>query len=315
MGQFRPLRLSPLERGWSGVKMGGRSIGPPDPIGQDTFEGFDTKVLEMKIVTNMESNIGRRRRFSVLAFTGNKDGMCGFAVAKNVEGRGAFRKAKNRAGQKLLWVARYNNHTVLHDFYQRFGNTKIYVYKKPEGFGLVCHRAIKTMCELIGIKDLYVKVERSTNVQHIVKGFILGLLRQKTHAEIAESKQLYLVEQREENYNFPLVVATPSRCRTEDEISYGENLDFSHIGFGDQIPLRRKVYQPFYTRHRSWGNHLLKTEWRRNHDTLTHYLNKDYGGVKSHYAKTYPEADSTYAWRLYRRAVKEREAADAEEES
>jgi len=241
--------------------------------------------------------------------------MCGFAVAKNVEGRAALKKAKNRAAQKLLWVARYNNHTVLHDFYQRFGNTKIYVYKKPEGFGLVCHRAIKTMCQLIGIKDLYAKVERSVNVQHIVKGFILGLLRQKTHAEIAESKQLYLVEQREENYNFPLVVAAPSRCRTEKEIHYGENLDFSSIGFGDQIPLRRKVYTPFYTRHPSWRNHLLKTEWRRNHDTLTHYLTKDYGGVKSQFAKTYPEADITYPWRLYRKAVKEREAADAEEES
>ena len=28
------LKLSPLERGWSGSKMPGRSIGPPDPIGE-----------------------------------------------------------------------------------------------------------------------------------------------------------------------------------------------------------------------------------------------------------------------------------------
>lgn len=34
MGVFRPLRLDPLERGWSGNKMPGRSIGPPDPIGE-----------------------------------------------------------------------------------------------------------------------------------------------------------------------------------------------------------------------------------------------------------------------------------------
>lgn len=65
----------------------------------------------MKTVTNMDANLGRRRRFSVLAFTGNNDGCCGFALAKSPEGRGALRKAKNRAGQKLLWVERYNNHT------------------------------------------------------------------------------------------------------------------------------------------------------------------------------------------------------------
>jgi len=30
-------RLHPLERGWSGAKMAGRSIGPPDPIEDGTY--------------------------------------------------------------------------------------------------------------------------------------------------------------------------------------------------------------------------------------------------------------------------------------
>lgn len=34
MGAFRPLRLLPTERGWSGTKMPGRSIGPPDAVGE-----------------------------------------------------------------------------------------------------------------------------------------------------------------------------------------------------------------------------------------------------------------------------------------
>lgn len=32
----RRVRLSPLERGWTGGKPGGRSIGPPDPVGAGT---------------------------------------------------------------------------------------------------------------------------------------------------------------------------------------------------------------------------------------------------------------------------------------
>jgi small subunit ribosomal protein S5 len=39
MGNFRPLRLSPIERGWSGTKMPGRSIGPPDPVGEGRNTG------------------------------------------------------------------------------------------------------------------------------------------------------------------------------------------------------------------------------------------------------------------------------------
>jgi small subunit ribosomal protein S5 len=68
--------------------------------------------------------------------------------------------------------------SVYHDFFCQFGKTKIFVTKKPEGFGLVCHRAIKTTCEVIGIKDLYAKIEGPTNLQHIIKAFFIGLLQQ-----------------------------------------------------------------------------------------------------------------------------------------
>ncbi|PSN34288.1 hypothetical protein C0J52_26005 [Blattella germanica] len=147
MGVFRSLKLSPLERGWSGNRMPGRSIGPPDPRGEDTFEGFDTKVLELKSVFNMKGNLGRRRQMSVLAVTGNKNGSAGFALGKATDGKTAIRQAKNRSGQKLVYIEIFNNHTVYHDFFCQFGKTKIFVEKKPEGYGLVCHRAIKSACE------------------------------------------------------------------------------------------------------------------------------------------------------------------------
>lgn len=45
----RSRRLHPLERGWSGAKMAGRSIGPPDPIGDGTFIcKFPKKNVEKK---------------------------------------------------------------------------------------------------------------------------------------------------------------------------------------------------------------------------------------------------------------------------
>jgi small subunit ribosomal protein S5 len=37
MSTFKYLRLLPIERGWSGTKLPGRSIGPPDPIGEGIF--------------------------------------------------------------------------------------------------------------------------------------------------------------------------------------------------------------------------------------------------------------------------------------
>ncbi|MPC88362.1 28S ribosomal protein S5, mitochondrial [Portunus trituberculatus] len=67
---------------------------------------------------------------------------------------------------------------VLHDFFTQYGATKIYVKKMPEGYGLVCHRAIRTMCQVVGIKDIHAKVEGTCNVQNMTKAFFLGLMNQ-----------------------------------------------------------------------------------------------------------------------------------------
>ena len=47
------------------------------------------------------------------------------------------------------------------------------------GSGLTCHRALKTICEVIGITDLSAKVEGSTtNIQNLTKAFFNGLQKQ-----------------------------------------------------------------------------------------------------------------------------------------
>ena len=89
--------------------------------------------------------------------------------------------AKTHASQKLLYIDRYEDRTLFHDFYEEYYYTKVYAEKKPQGYGLVCHRIIKKICELIGIKDIYVKVEGSRNPQNMSKAFISGLLNQVFH--------------------------------------------------------------------------------------------------------------------------------------
>lgn len=152
----------------------------------------------------MTGNLGRKKGYSTFVITGNKNGLCGIAVGRAPDGRGALRLAKNRAGFKLMYIKRYKEHTgimwthqsnmhsnkpiyffyhlvcvsVYHDFFSQFGSTKVYVEQKNEGHGLVCHRAIKCACEVIGIKDIRVKVEGAMNYQHIIKAFLLGLLKQ-----------------------------------------------------------------------------------------------------------------------------------------
>jgi len=47
------------------------------------------------------------------------------------------------------------------------------------GYGLVCHRVIKSICELAGIKDIYVKVDGPTrNILAMSRAFLNGLHKQ-----------------------------------------------------------------------------------------------------------------------------------------
>ncbi|MPC98496.1 28S ribosomal protein S5, mitochondrial [Portunus trituberculatus] len=59
----------------------------------------------------MTKVFGRKRRMSIFAVTGNGNGLAGFALSKATTVQDAIRKVKNRAGQKLLHVQRYNDHT------------------------------------------------------------------------------------------------------------------------------------------------------------------------------------------------------------
>ncbi len=86
--------------------------------------------------------------------------------------------AKLHASTRLLYFNRYEDRTLFHNFYEEYYFTKLYAEKKPKGYGLVCHRVIKKICELVGIKDLYCKLEGSRNHKNITKAFLSGLLNQ-----------------------------------------------------------------------------------------------------------------------------------------
>ncbi|XP_035449524.1 28S ribosomal protein S5, mitochondrial [Spodoptera frugiperda] len=289
MTKFRRIRLNPIERGWSGSKLPGRSLGPPDPIGEDEFTGFDTKVLQLRSLLIMKGSLGRTRNFQAMVVTGNGQGLAGFGLGRAKEAPAALRKAKNRAGQKLMHFEIYNGHTIYHDFFTAFGKTKIFVQKKNEGYGLMCHRAIKEICQAIGIKDLRAKVEGSNNLQHIVKAFFIGLLQQRTHQQLAEEKKLHLVEYKDENENFPKVVASPSEVRTKDQIQKNETLDFTQYVMKDKVILKKRKFPRFYETMPHYKVYLKKYEKYRNHEKIRLNLKTEYGEVKSFLTDKYPE--------------------------
>ena len=67
---------------------------------------------------------------------------------------------------------------------------------------------------------------------------------------LANEKRLHLVELRNENDNFPRLVASPENVavRTKDEIGHDEILDFEIISYDGHMPYFRPEKQPFFER-------------------------------------------------------------------
>uniref|UniRef100_A0A8C4TG89 Small ribosomal subunit protein uS5m n=1 Tax=Erpetoichthys calabaricus TaxID=27687 RepID=A0A8C4TG89_ERPCA len=187
------------ERGWTGSSWGGISLGPPDPgPNGETYEDFESRVIEVKSVFNMTAKEGRKRSISVLVAVGNGNGSA-----------------------------------VYHDVTSTFKKTTIRMKKQNPGYGLRCHRAIITMCKLIGVQDMYAKVSGSTNLLNITRALFQGLGKQETHQQLADRKKLHVVEFQDAYGSLPIVVASPkgavrSDPEPEDEIP-DTKLDWNEV--------------------------------------------------------------------------------------
>ena len=285
MDTYRKKYMHPLERGWSGTRVIGRWIGAPDPILDETFEGFDSKCLKLDAVGKMDPKEGRTKFYVAIVCTGNKNGLSGWARVAHDEAKTALSQARNEAAQNLMAV-HLEGGTILHDWVSEVNEIKVAAYKRPPGFGLVCHRAILEICRVTGIKDIYCKVYgNSKNYYDVVRAFYQGLCNQKTYQEMADDMGLHLVEFRKENGYFPSVKASPSdgKVRTLSEISPNEILDFHmYINNGRILEQKTKEYPNDFMRTMGYVKSLLQYhQVLKNRQNTRVYLKARYGQLDS----------------------------------
>uniref|UniRef100_A0A8C9YCH2 Small ribosomal subunit protein uS5m n=1 Tax=Sander lucioperca TaxID=283035 RepID=A0A8C9YCH2_SANLU len=197
------------ERGWTGNSWGGISLGPPDPgPNGETYEDFDSRVIEVKSVFNMTAKEGRKRSISCLVAVGNGNGAAGSTLAEGEREKRCITKLSYCFSLSLP-PPTHPPPTVYHDIQSKFKRTTLRMKKQNEGHGLHCHRAVITLCKLIGIKDLYCKVEGSVNLLNITRALFTGLANQEIHQKLADKKQLHVVEFQSQRGPLPMVVASP----------------------------------------------------------------------------------------------------------
>lgn len=121
---------------------------------------FDSKLLDLARVTRVTGG-GKRMKFRAVVVAGNRKGKIGIGVDKGKDVSQAVEKATRRAKNNLITVVIVEG-TIPHEVMAKYGPAVILLKPQKKGRGLVAGGAVRTICELAGIKNISSKILSGT---------------------------------------------------------------------------------------------------------------------------------------------------------
>jgi small subunit ribosomal protein S5 len=207
-------------KGWTGKSLKGRYIGCPEAPNGEPLTEFYSVMVDLKRVSN-QTPTGRKKTISATVLVGNGNGLVGFGVGRGEVPMAAIRKAKNKAVNYLQFIPRYNDHTLFHNINVKYKQTKIQMERRCPGTGLSCHRIITSIFQLAGVKDARAKIiGNSKNPLNVVRATFKGVTSQQVYQTVSDDSERFLVENRRECYNRPVIMALPKSTDTEEMRDY-----------------------------------------------------------------------------------------------
>jgi len=123
--------------------------------------GLQEKVLDIRRVSRKVPG-GNYISFSALVAVGDGKGSLGIGLAKALEVPKAINKALAKAKKKIIKI-KLKGSTIPYDIKIKYNATRILLKPAPKGSGLKVGSVIRSLMELVGIKDLSGKSYGSNN--------------------------------------------------------------------------------------------------------------------------------------------------------
>jgi small subunit ribosomal protein S5 len=135
-----------------------------------------------KVVTG-----GRIFGFSAIVVVGDGNGRIGVGQGKSREVPQAIQKA-TEAGKRNMRRVELNKSTIQHRVEGNYGATKIIMLPAVEGTGVIAGGAMRSLCEVIGIKDVVAKCIGSRSPVNVVKATLDALMQMVTPEMVAAKR-------------------------------------------------------------------------------------------------------------------------------
>ena len=119
-------------------------------------DDIESKLLDLARVVRVTGG-GKRMSFRAVVAAGDRKGKIGIGIDKGKDVSQAIEKATRRARKNLVSVVIVNE-TIAHEVQAKVGPARILLKPQKKGRGLVAGGAVRTICDLAGIKNISSKI-------------------------------------------------------------------------------------------------------------------------------------------------------------
>lgn len=138
---------------------------------------FEERVVKVRRVAKKTKG-GNKISFTALVVVGDKKGRVGIGLGKAVDVLSAIKKGVRLAKRELYKVP-LKGTTIPHEVYVKRGAAKILLKPAPLGKGIIAGGPVRSVVEVVGIKDIVAKIlgtkNQTSNVYATIKA--LKMLR------------------------------------------------------------------------------------------------------------------------------------------
>ncbi|MFH1175529.1 MAG: 30S ribosomal protein S5 [bacterium] len=138
---------------------------------------FEQKILDVARVARVVEG-GRRFSFRVTVAIGNRNGKVGVGIAKAANVSSAVEKAVADAKKNAIEFPIVSR-TIPHEISSKFGAAKLLLIPAVEGRGIIAGGTVRTILELVGIKDVSSKTTGSSNKINNARAAVIALEKLK----------------------------------------------------------------------------------------------------------------------------------------
>lgn len=145
---------------------------------------FVDAVISVRRVTKVTKG-GKRFGFSAFVVTGDREGKIGIAQGKSKEVSSAIAKATARARKKLITIP-VRGTTIAYPVVGRHGASEVIIRSAFRGTGVIAGGAVRSVMDVLGIKDVLAKSVGSSNKQNVVKATLNALAKLRSAQHLAK---------------------------------------------------------------------------------------------------------------------------------